>query len=170
MSKYLNIIYFGKKTNYNVLSILVRREAQMDDTMKESRNVISSTDIYTRYCKEIDKEDRLVNDRVNWLLVSQSILFAAVGFAGGSAGEIIAGIVPLVGCALSSAIWLSVVAAISSCLRYRHLLKQTSLLNEGTDRAYPQLNRNPINIWMGYIAPIVMPGVFVVAWAYLVAR
>ena len=40
-----------------------------------------SLDTYDRYCRQIDKEDDLINQRINWLLVSQSILFAALGIS-----------------------------------------------------------------------------------------
>ena len=141
----------------------------MNEDMKEKQDAVSLKDIYARYCIEIDKEDRLINDRVNWLLVSQSILFAAIGFARERAFEIMEGVIPVVGCALSVAIWISVVAAIRSCMRYRKLLEQSSVSKINTDKEYPQLHRDPVNLWMGHLAPVTIPGVFIVAWSYLIA-
>lgn len=139
----------------------------MKEDRKNSSNAVDFSHTYERYCRELDKEDGLINDRVNWLLVSQSILFAAVGLAGEGPGRIIVKIVPWVGCALSVVIWVSVLAAISSFLEYRGLLKKSCPPDFDLDAAYPQLQRKPYNILLGFLAPIVLPIIFIVAWGFM---
>jgi len=128
-----------------------------------------SRDRYLRYWQELDKEDKLVNDRINWLLLSQSILFAAVGFAGQGNGGGLSTVVSWVGLFLSVLIWVSVVAAVSSGLRFRMLMDTNCPENNYPDKEYPQLRRPWWNIVPGHIAPIFMPAVFVGAWVWLIA-
>lgn len=139
----------------------------MKEDRKDSREAFDFPQKYERYCRELDKEDGLINDRVNWLLVSQSILFAAVGLAGEGPGRIIVKIVPWVGCALAVTIGLSVLAAIKSFWDYRALLKESRPQDPDLDRAYPQLQRNTLNIWLGFVAPILLPVIFAVAWVFV---
>ena len=58
----------------------------MNLNRQDSVNAINISEKYDRYCRELDKEDKLLNDRVTWLLVSQSILFAAVRLGGQDPG------------------------------------------------------------------------------------
>ncbi len=37
---------------------------------------------YERYCREIDKEDSLIDQRLNWMLAAQALLFGALGVSG----------------------------------------------------------------------------------------
>lgn len=133
-------------------------------------------DKYERYHHELDKEDGLVNDRVNWLLLSQSILFAAIGFAGKGTAQVIYKVVPALGCALSVAIGLSIVAAICSICRFRKLMKENCSAKQYPPEEYPQLARRKGNIWarcdgniwLGHIAALFMPPIFIGAWVYLI--
>jgi len=130
-----------------------------------SENAIDISNKYDRYCRELDKEDKLLNDRVTWLLVSQSILFAAVRLGGQGPGGNIVEIIAKVGCALSVIIWLSVLAAISSYLRYHFQLRDCCTpANDHDKKAYPQLHRSMFNIILGFIAPFVLPIIFFLAW------
>jgi hypothetical protein len=140
-------------------------ESQMDGQNNGSDR---SQDKYARYWQELDKEDKLVNDRVNWLLLSQSILFAAIGFAGKGDGGSIATVVPWAGFFLSAFIWVSVAAAVSSGLRFRKLMDKNCPQDAYPDGAYPQVRRPRWNVGFGHIAPIFMPSVFVGAWVWLI--
>ena len=135
---------------------------------QDSVNASDILEKYNRYCRELDKEDKLLNDRVTWLLVSQSILFAAVQLGGkGPEGSIIE-IIAKVGCALSVIIWLSVLAAIFSFLRYRSQLKKCCPPANDPDKAYPQVHRIMPIIILGFIAPFVLPIIFFLAWLYII--
>lgn len=133
-----------------------------------SETAIDISNKYDRYCRELDKEDKLLNDRVTWLLVSQSILFAAVQLGGkGPEGSIIE-IIAKVGCALSVIIWLSVLAAIFCFLRYHSQLKKCCLPANDPDKAYPQVHRTRPIIILGFIAPFVLPIIFFLAWICII--
>ena len=124
---------------------------------------------YQRYCDQLDKEDGLINNRVNWLLASQSLLFAALAIGGsevdGAFREAITGVVPILGFSSSFLIWLSVVGAIRSFLRYRYILM--SVRYKDDTREYPQLHRDTCNIVLGFISPLLVPPLLVGVWLYL---
>jgi hypothetical protein len=133
----------------------------MNPLDKESENTTSFPPVYDRYCRQIDKEDELVNQRINWLLSSQSILFAAIGLTGHDA---VSQVVPWVGLGSSLAIGLSVWGALISLDRYRKVLFER--LQSGTDLLwhYPQLHRKPGNLKLGNFSAIAVPLLFCVAW------
>ncbi len=131
--------------------------------MKPKEKIIPS-DEYDRYCHQIDKEDGLIDQRVNWLLASQSILFAAVGISdGGSANDIIK-VIPFVGIGCSIGIGFSILAAVRSIKRYREILQKKCPSDQDLLWCYPQLHRNPQNLLLGLISPIAVPTIFVLAW------
>lgn len=80
----------------------------MNPVDKESENKTSFQPEYGRYCRQIDNEDGLVNQRINWLLSSQSILFAALGLTGKGTPVSVLQAVPWVGLGSSLAIGVSV--------------------------------------------------------------
>jgi hypothetical protein len=140
----------------------------MNLNRQDSVNAINISEKYNRYCRELDKEDKLLNDRVTWLLVSQSILFAAVQLGGQGPGGNIVEIIARVGCALSVIIWLSVLAAVLSFLRYHSQLKKCCPPANDPDKAYPQVHRSRLNIILGFIAPFVLPIIFFLAWLCII--
>lgn len=126
---------------------------------------------YDRYCRQLDKEDQLINERVNWLLVSQSLLFAAVGLSGEGVTNIILKAVPWVGLFSSAGIGVSVLAALLSFKRYRKtLLKKVCCPSSDPDEYYPQLHRNPFYIVLGFVSAMVLPVLFCAAWIYVITR
>ncbi len=129
------------------------------DTANESDAV--STAAYDRYCSQIDKEDELIDRRVNWLLTSQSILFAAVGLTG---NEIVLSVVPWVGLCSSFAIGVTVWAASFSLGRYRKMLKGVCRPTNDLEQYYPQLHRNPWIIGSGLVPSLLVPLMFSAAW------
>ncbi len=139
----------------------------MDQKIKAS-NPIYFSEVYERYCHELDKEDKLLNDRVTWLLVSQSILFAAVKLGGNRVGEDKVIIIAILGCALSVILWFSVLAAICSFLKYRSKLKDSYPEDDNCRKAYPQLDRCLVLILFGFIAPFTLPIIFFHAWLWII--
>ena len=124
---------------------------------------------YDRYCRQLDKEDQLINERINWLLVSQSLLFAAVGLSSEGVTSIILKAVPWVGLFSSVGIGISVLAAVLSLKKYRKtLLDKVCCPSSNPDECYPQLHRSKFNIALGLVSPIVLPLVFCVAWIYVI--
>ncbi len=139
----------------------------MNQKIKDS-NSIKFSDVYDRYRHELDKEDKLLNDRVTWLLVSQSILFAAVKLGENKVGEDKVIIIAILGCALSVIIWFSVLAAICSFLTYRSQLKESRPKDDNSHKAYPQLDRCLVIILFGFFAPFILPIIFFLAWLCII--
>ena len=129
------------------------------DTANESDAV--STAAYDRYCSQIDKEDELIDRRVNWLLTSQSILFAAVGLTG---NEIVLSVVPWVGLCSSFAIGVTVLAALLSFTRYRNMLKELCRPKNDPEHYFPQLHRKEWIIMLGLLPSLIVPLMFSAAW------
>lgn len=126
---------------------------------------------YDRYCRQIDKEDNLVDQRLNWLFMIQSLLFAGVGLSSGSNPvKVLHLVIPWVGFWSSLAITLTVWAASASLIRYRWLLSGVWSNLTSDEKAnynidhFPQLKRNNIIISFGLIPGILIPIVFCAAW------
>jgi len=126
---------------------------------------------YGRYTAQMDKEDSLINNRINWLLASHTFLFAAVGvgkgITGQDIGETLAFVVPILGLASSLLIWISIIGAIRSFCRYRYMLNKVCCKNHDPSYQYPQLHRDKSNIVLGFLAPIGVPLVLAWGWSWL---
>jgi len=127
------------------------------------------THTYQKYCKQLDKEDTLINNRVNWLLASQSLLFTALAIGETGAGAAfrgaIASIVPVFGFSSALLMWLSVLGAIRSFFRYRYLLGSVCPVDDA--RRYPQLHRDRCNIVLGHISPLLLPPLLIGVWLWI---
>ncbi len=132
------------------------------DTANKSEAI--STEGYRRYCSQIDKEDELINRRVNWLLTSQAILFAAVGLSGNEMAGIVLSVVPWVGLWSSLAIGVTVWAASLSFTRYRNKLMKLCPPRNDPEQYYPQLHRNWWIVMSGLLPASIVPLIFSAAW------
>ncbi len=133
-----------------------------NETSNKSEAV--STAGYNRYCRQIDKEDELIDKRINWLLTSQSILFAAVGLSGDKMAGIVQSVVPWVGLCSSFAIGVTVLAASLSFTRYRNKLLELCPPRNDPEQYYPQLHRKKWIIRLGLLPSSIVPLVFSAAW------
>ena len=136
----------------------------MSETDTANKFEAVSTDGYGRYCSQIDKEDELIDRRVNWLLASQSILFAAVGLSGNEMAGIVLSVVPWVGLCSSFAIGVTVWAASLSFTRYRNKLKELCPPRNDPEQYYPQLHRKEWIIMLGLLPSSIVPLMFSAAW------
>lgn len=129
------------------------------------------SDNYERYTAQMDKEDSLINNRINWLLAAHTFLFGAVGVSKGIAGEAIgqtiAFVIPILGLASALLIWISIIGAIRSFCRYRYMLHEVCCENHDPNHQYPQLHRDKSNIVLGFLAPIGVPLVLAWGWSWL---
>ena len=119
---------------------------------------------YGRYCSQIDKEDELIDRRVNWLLTSQSILFAAIGLGGKGMAGIVLSVVPWVGLCSSFAIGITIWAASLSLTRYRNRLEELCPRRNDPKQYFPQLHRKEWIIMLGLIPSSIVPLIFSAAW------
>ncbi len=131
---------------------------------------------YGRYCRQIDKEDDLVDKRINWLFMSQSLLFAALGLSSSiDSGELLSRVIPWVGFWSSLAITFTICSASMGLMRYRWLLgrawkdltkDEQIKYNKGY---FPQLRRSNIIISFGLIPGMLIPVVFCFGWYRLIS-
>jgi hypothetical protein len=107
-------------------------------------------------------EDELINQRLIWLLTSQSLLFAGYGFLLQldksplpQQAKYFATLVPLTGLLLSVVLMVSVIAAVLEILRLHK--KYRGLGVELHDIEAPLI--------LGLVTPLLLPLIFVVAWS-----
>ena len=120
-------------------------------------------EIYDRYRQELAHEDSLINQRLSWYFVAQTFLFATLGVSIKANSCALTIIVMLVGLGTSLLILISVAAAISSfklCLRRLQNIQSLARFKED----YPQLNRSEKIIRFGFVAPVGLPIIFMLAW------
>lgn len=108
-------------------------------------------------------EDQLINHRLTWLLVSQTLLFAAYGALLNTRCDVlflskiskILDVLPLLGIGIALVLLLSILAA---C----HALR---ILRNNKDSFQLQASTNTHLI--GLIAPVLLPVIFIFAWSYI---
>jgi len=132
---------------------------------KECLNVFADT--YDRYCSQIDKEDELIDKRVNWLLTSQSILFAAVGLSGAGITKLFLPAVSLVGLFTALTIGVSVWAASRTLLWYQKKLIQICPPENDQNNIFPHLHREDKDLKIGLLPAKVVPFIFFFAWGVI---
>ena len=136
----------------------------MTTVENESGDLTRLTKRYDRYSQLLNKEDGLVDQRVNWLLVSQSILFAALGVSRAEMSGLITKVVPWVGIGSATLIGVSVLAAVSTFVRLRRTMLNVCPPSQDLDQSLPQLHKRWQNIALGFVAPLALPVLFCVAW------
>jgi hypothetical protein len=123
-----------------------------------------SKDAYDRYCRQIDKEDNLIDQRLNWMIASQSLLLGALGVSDQQIAGLMYLIIPIVGIGVSILVGLSVWAAISSLQHYRVDLEKACPQEYDKEKYFPQLHREPKNLCLGLVSPKALPWLFFGAW------
>lgn len=140
------------------------------------------SEAYARFVARIDSEDALIDNRVQWLLVSQGLLFTAFGFSV-SGAKVATGaqhrvgqVLPWLGLATSLLLLLSIVAAFATAAEARHTLQVLYLksVDEPTRQrhrrlsAYPQASRRSWHFFAGFAAPLLLPVAFAIGWLVLI--
>lgn len=115
-------------------------------------------------------EDDLVNHRLTWLLLSQTVLFAGFGqivvannIPEASKQSILTAII-LVGGGSSALIWLGVLGAVMAGL---HLWKDTNNHSKKQNGEHIRLGVRWWTTWLGWIPPLTLPILFVIVWDFL---
>ncbi len=142
----------------------------MSDGTKSQPPSIIFSDQYDRYCRQIDKEDTLIDQRVNWLLVSQSILFAALGLTRQNISDLFLVVIPAVGIACSVFIGASIYGAALSLQHYRRDMLDKCRPSDDPNLLYPQLHRLRHNVGLGLVSALMVPAVFCAAWIAILFR
>ena len=124
-------------------------------------------DAYDRYCRQIDKEDNLIDQRLNWMLASQSLLFGALAISDQKIAGLMHLIIPLVGLGISILVGSSVRAAVSSLQHYRDHLEEACSHEYDKNLCFPELHREPKNLSHGLVSPKALPRLFSGAWVLI---
>lgn len=110
-----------------------------------------------QYEDRLKFEHELINRRLTWLLTSQTILFAAYGFATGSGSgtEVFLLVTPIAGAVISGLIFIGVVCAI--------LAKCVAWVKHGQEDL-------GVKTWITFVAfvpDLMLPAVFASAWIWI---
>lgn len=123
-------------------------------------------DMYERYRSELAHEDDLINQRLGWFFVAQSLLFAGLGVALKQNICTLSEIVIGVGFISSLLVLISVIAAVGAFFHWRSLMTQEMNSLSVRNEEYPHLMRSGVIMIAGFVAPIGLPVLFMMAWAF----
>ena len=124
----------------------------------------------------MDHEDDLITSRLNWLITSQSFLFAAYAtlFRSGGAQQVVgaevpllARLIPLIGMLSGTLIYTAIIAGVAALRHNRKLLRKH--LTE-VDAEFPKVQGPRPMAWLALIAPVFLPLVLVGAWITLLLQ
>jgi len=133
-------------------------------------------EFYQLIRRRIEHEDGLTVNRLSWLVGSQSFLFTAYaltlnGLAAGGLGPLadrqalLCRLIPLIGVATTALIYAGLIASGRAMVWLRGLLRER--LGDEADLGLPIVH-SPIGIvWLGQLAPRVLPLVFLIVWLAL---
>jgi hypothetical protein len=145
-------------------------------TEESNRADFSPLQMYTLIRAQIEHEDNLINQRLAWLLASQSFLFTAFAIllnapehvkipAFDAKIAVISQMVPLVGLLSDILIYVSIFAGIIAMRKLRaHWL---ALYPAHPDDRLPLIQGPAISRDMGHAAPLLLPLIFLLIWGYI---
>jgi hypothetical protein len=124
----------------------------------------------------MDHEDVLITNRLNWLITSQSFLFAAYAtlFRNGGAQQVtgqeiplLVRLIPLIGICGGILIYPALLAGAAALMHNRRLLRMhlNSVLSR--DPHFPQVQGLRPMAWLALLAPLLLPLALVGAWILL---
>jgi len=120
---------------------------------------------------EIAHEDNLMGTRLSWFFASQAFLLSALAIAHSSKDNAIPNVrndyyyplVPVLAIASCILILLGIIGGAVAIRRWRRLLAQ--MIRQ--DPSLPAIGRDGWIMRFGWSAPLLMPLIFFLAWAYL---
>jgi hypothetical protein len=124
----------------------------------------------------MDHEDDLITSRLNWLITSQSFLFAAYAalFRSGGAQQVagaevplLVHLIPLIGMLSGTLIYTAIIAGVAALRHNRKLLRKH--LTE-VDAEFPKVQGHRLMFLLALIAPVSLPLVLVGAWITLLLQ
>ena len=136
-------------------------------------NPIPALDRYRIIRDEIAHEDNLIGSRLSWFTAAQSFLLTALAIVQGGqrswpriSTNYLFPLAPLVGLVSSAMILLGVLAGVAALRSWRAMLDR----NLAEFAHFPRIRRDGWIIGLGWSAPIGLPVVFFVMWAYLLVQ
>lgn len=140
------------------------------NVIEKEQGTITIVDSYQLYRNEMMHEDSLIDQRIKWLLISQAILFAALGQVIDKAGPFLSFLVFIIcfsGFISSLTLWFSIRAAIKVFRVMQKKLEKLEIPQE-LEHMFPQRKREKRFIFSGFIAPNVLPIIFVALWVIII--
>ena len=139
---------------------------------------LSAIDYHNLFRGRIEHENGLIAQRLSWLVASQSFLFSAYAIVlNGLAGEtnappsrlaaqqlLLFGLIPIVAVMTAGAIYISIIAAIRSMARFRHIYRSPF---GAAANQLPSIQTDPLTRILGLTAPLLLPVLFMVVWMTL---
>ncbi len=124
--------------------------------------------IYTRYTNLFNKENELIKNRMNWLFGTQTLLFGILKIAFSTASD---GSKELqmsfqyaivhIGFWSSILYFVSILAAVVTYLKFHFTQPE---VEKSEKMNYPEFNRSPFILILGFAAALGMPIIFIWAW------
>jgi hypothetical protein len=132
----------------------------------------SAVDWYRLLRSELEHEDALLTQRLNWFVMSQSFLFTAFAIVTANAGRApaarnvvpLALFIPVVALCTSVAIAISIAAGLLTMRRIRH--EFAARTSDAREELPPFHGRGHLRA-LGMVAPTVLPLVFSAVWLAL---
>jgi hypothetical protein len=133
-------------------------------------------DLYRAIRGQIEHEDNLITQRLNWFLASQSFLFSGYAIVLNMPVELRAGtarfrtfldLIPIIAIIVGMLIWIGVLGGLLAMRRLRlgGAVRCRALFETG----FPPIQGSDGTRWMGRTAPAMLPPIFVIAWSILLA-
>jgi hypothetical protein len=141
--------------------------------------VIPALDQYHAVRSQIEHEDNLVNQRLSWLLSSQSFFFTAYAISlngpplirskslENTVGLLIL-LLPLVSILSAILIGLTVWAGMWTMQKLRHRYSKQMIATFGEE--LPPIQSTGGALFLGHFAPIFLPALFIVIWLMLMMK
>jgi hypothetical protein len=127
--------------------------------------------------ERLDKENELMTQRLNWLVTSQSFLFAAFGVTLSYQEKTVAdnvsrldqlrGLIPVVAVGTSFLIYIAILAGLSAMIRDRTSLNQIVDGLREQKSGFPPVRSPWQRFWPGLAAPLLLPVLFIGVWLCL---
>jgi hypothetical protein len=127
----------------------------------------------------MDHEDDLITSRLNWLITSQSFLFAAYAalFRSGGAQQVagaevplLVHLIPLIGMLSGTLIYTAIIVGVIALMHNRSLLRTHLEEVLSRDSNFPKVQGPRPMAWLALIAPVFLPLVLVGAWITLLLQ
>jgi hypothetical protein len=141
---------------------------------KSAMMPLNVTELYEKVRAQIEHEDNLLTQRLNWFLTSQSFLFTAYAivfngtppaWAKPAIRSILMQVIPLIGVAAGALILIAIVAGaiVMHDLRRSFQTSQSA----AADTGLPPLQGRAATRFMGLLAPLLLPVMFIAVWTVL---
>jgi hypothetical protein len=127
----------------------------------------------------MDHEDELITSRLNWLITSQSFLFAAYAtlFRNGGAQQVpgvgvpvLVRLIPWIGFLGGVLIYTAILAGVVALIHNRRLLRNHMEAVQAKDPTFPRVQGVRPMAWLALLAPLCLPVVLIGAWSILLTE